>query len=1010
MRLNNRVLIAFAILILGISISIGIQYVRNDKQLIEKTNQINLVISNQSIAIEHELSSSFSSVEILKYFFEKNQTISRKEFQNYTEPIYLENHSIKAISWVPKVTAEERTEFEREIRKERHNNSFFITERNEKNEPIKAKTRPNYFPVKYIEPIEENISALGYDIFSNEIRKATILNAVNRKKIAITPRIQLVQDANGYGFLVLVPVFNHVLTDNSANKYEHTKGFISAVYKVNQLINTALLESKVKGVQLVVLDITTFPKEEIYNTTSKTTKQSEILRKQITVGDRVWELNFIIAPNLYKVDNRYSYFLIGISSSLLIFLLILLPYIKSKRVQILSQRLDIEQKVREETEQSLSESEEYNRALFEQATIGLALTTMDGRLTDVNPAYAEIIGHSITEALNLTYWEITPDKYMEQEQLQLQSMAKTGHYGPYEKEYIHKDGHLVQVRLKGRIIEQKGEKYILSSIEDITEQRRLIDKIKSSQTLLKNLINAIPDLLWLKDINGIYLHCNTVFEDLYGVKEKDLIGMSDFDLVANPQRAEFFRETDRTTLLNGKSFISEEQVTFCSDGHHEIVETIKTPIFDFNEKITGVLGISRNITEHKKYENEIVRLNNHLQNLIEIIQKLAKARSIVEIIDSVKVAARKLTNADGVTFVLREGEKCYFVDEDAIDTLWKGQYFPLEECISGWSILNKEVVIAEDIYNDERINPDIYNRTFVKSLAMIPIRMENPVGVIGIYWAKNYRPTEQEIVMIRTLADATSIAMENVSFYEELEKKVRDRTFLLEATNKELEAFSYSVSHDLRAPLRHISGYIDLLNRRFPESLPEKGKQYLKNISDSAIQMGLLIDDLLQFSRTSRQELVFDKLNMQTLVQESVKVIQHYNEGRKIEWIIAPLPDVWGDNSLLKLVWLNLLSNAVKFTKKKEIAKIEIDCKETEKEFVFSVSDNGTGFDMQYSQKLFGVFQRLHSSAEYEGTGIGLANVQRIVMRHKGRVWAEAELEKGAKFYFTLPKIKNNHD
>jgi len=171
-----------------------------------------------------------------------------------------------------------------------------------------------------------------------------------------------------------------------------------------------------------------------------------------------------------------------------------------------------------------------------------------------------------------------------------------------------------------------------------------------------------------------------------------------------------------------------------------------------------------------------------------------------------------------------------------------------------------------------------------------------------------------------------------------------------------------------------------------------------------------LIDDLLQFSRTSRQELVSDKLNMQTLVQESVKVIQHYNEGRKIEWIIAPLPDVWGDNSLLKLVWLNLLSNAVKFTKKKEIAKIEIDCKETEKEFVFSVSDNGTGFDMQYSQKLFGVFQRLHSSAEYEGTGIGLANVQRIVMRHKGRVWAEAELEKGAKFYFTLPKIKNNHD
>jgi len=1007
MRLNNRVLLAFAILILGISISIGVQYVRNDKQLIEKTNQINLIISNQSIAIEHELSFSFSSVEILKYFFAKNQTISRKEFQNYTEPIYLENHSIKAISWVPKVTAEERTEFETEIRRERHDNSFFITERNDKNELIKATTRPNYFPVKYIEPIEENSAAIGYDIFSNDIRKATILNAINRKKIAITPRIQLVQDARGYGFLVLVPVFNHVLTSNSANRFENTKGFISAVYKVNQLIDTALLESKVIGVQLVVIDITTTQKEELYNNTRKALIHSKILKKQIAVGDRVWELNFIIVPFLYKIDNKYSYFLIGISSSLLIFILILLPYIKSKRAEILSHRLNIEQKVREKTEQSLSESEEYNRALFKQATIGLALTTMNGRLTDVNPAYAEIIGHSIEETLKLTYWEITPDKYIEQEQLQLQSMAKIGHYGPYEKEYIHKDGHLVPVRLQGKVIEQKGEKYILSSIEDITEQKRLIDEIKDSQMLLMNLINAIPDLLWLKDINGIYLHCNTIFEDLYGVKEKDLIGMSDFDLVTDPKRAEFFRETDRTTLLNGKSFINEEEVTFSSDGHHEIVETIKTPIFDFNDKITGVLGISRNITEHKKFESEIIRLNNHLQSLIEVIQNLAKARSLDEIVSSVKVAARKLTNADGATFILREGDKCYFIDEDALYPLWKGLRFPLEERIGGWAILNKEMVIAEDIYKDERINSDVYKHTFVNSLAMFPIRMENPVGVIGIYWSKNYRPTEDEIIIVKTLADATSIAMENVSFYEKLEIKVKDRTVLLEAANKELEAFSYSVSHDLRAPLRHINGYIDLLNRRFPDSLPEKGQQFLKNISDSATQMGMLIDDLLLFSRTSRQELRYDKLNMQILVQEVIKLIDQENTGRKIEWAISTLPNVLGDNNLLKLVWINLLSNAAKFTRKKDQASIQIQCQENEKEYIFSVRDNGAGFDMQYAQKLFGVFQRLHSSADYEGTGIGLANVQRIIIRHGGRTWAEAEVEKGATFYFTLPKNIN---
>ena len=242
---------------------------------------------------------------------------------------------------------------------------------------------------------------------------------------------------------------------------------------------------------------------------------------------------------------------------------------------------------------------------------------------------------------------------------------------------------------------------------------------------------------------------------------------------------------------------------------------------------------------------------------------------------------------------------------------------------------------------------------------------------------------------------------------QELEKRVIERTSQLEAANKELEAFSYSVSHDLRAPLRHINGYIDLLKKRFPESLPEKGQEFLNNISESVIKMGELIDDLLQFSRTGRLELKYSKLNMNSLVEESVREVKFESVGRNIEWIINPLPVVLGDGNLLKLVWTNLLSNATKFTRKKEKAIIEIECKDSEMEYIFSVRDNGVGFDMQYAQKLFGVFQRLHSTADYEGTGIGLANVQRIINRHGGRVWAEAEVEKGAIFYFALPKNKN---
>ena len=224
--------------------------------------------------------------------------------------------------------------------------------------------------------------------------------------------------------------------------------------------------------------------------------------------------------------------------------------------------------------------------------------------------------------------------------------------------------------------------------------------------------------------------------------------------------------------------------------------------------------------------------------------------------------------------------------------------------------------------------------------------------------------------------------------------------------NKELETFSYSVSHDLRAPLRHINGYVDLLLSRFCDSLPEKGQHYLNNIADSSRQMGMLIDDLLQFSRIGRQVKRLVDIDMNIIVNAEVESIKQENPGRNIEWRIAKLPQVYGDQALLHLVWTNLLSNAVKFTRTREKAIIEINGLDENDEFIFSVRDNGVGFDMQYAQKLFGVFQRLHPTDEFEGTGIGLANVHHIILRHGGRTWAEAEPDKGATFNFSLPKNK----
>ncbi len=241
-------------------------------------------------------------------------------------------------------------------------------------------------------------------------------------------------------------------------------------------------------------------------------------------------------------------------------------------------------------------------------------------------------------------------------------------------------------------------------------------------------------------------------------------------------------------------------------------------------------------------------------------------------------------------------------------------------------------------------------------------------------------------------------------------QRVQESNQQLRAANDELESFSYSVSHDLRAPLRHIDGFAGLLVKSDGSQLSDKGRGYLRHISDSAKQMGVLIDDLLVFSRMGRSEMKMAPVNLQQLASEIVQSLQRQEaRDRAIEWKIDGLPTVQGDFAMFRQVFVNLLSNAVKYTRPKNPAQIEVGCFDEEKEVVIFVRDNGVGFEMQYAQKLFGVFQRLHRSEEFEGTGIGLANVRRIITRHSGRTWAESMPGAGATFYFSLPKNREQN-
>jgi signal transduction histidine kinase len=392
--------------------------------------------------------------------------------------------------------------------------------------------------------------------------------------------------------------------------------------------------------------------------------------------------------------------------------------------------------------------------------------------------------------------------------------------------------------------------------------------------------------------------------------------------------------------------------------------------------------------------------------LVQAVQELSAARTLDRIRAIVRSVAREIAGADGATFVLRDGDLCHYVDEDAIGPLWKGQKFSLLACISGWTMLHRTSATVPDIYQDPRVPIDAYRPTFVKSLVMVPIREADPIGAIGVYWARPHTAGGETVELLQALANSTAVAMENVRLYEELESRVRTRTSQLEAINAELESFSYSVSHDLRAPVRHMIGFAELLRQHIPPDFDSQGRDYLERIEHSAHRMSHLIDDLLAFARLGRASLDKTTVDLASIAREAQREVMPDAAGRTIEWQLPDAPvAVQADAVLLRQALTNLLSNAVKFTGRRESARIEVGATDdrTRGEHVVFVRDNGAGFDPAYTDRLFGPFQRLHSRDEFDGNGIGLANVRRIIHRHGGRTWAEGAIDQGASFWFTLP-------
>ncbi len=321
--------------------------------------------------------------------------------------------------------------------------------------------------------------------------------------------------------------------------------------------------------------------------------------------------------------------------------------------------------------------------------------------------------------------------------------------------------------------------------------------------------------------------------------------------------------------------------------------------------------------------------------------------------------------------------------------------------------------LTNDVLHDSRVsNPEWARREGMVAFAGYPLVVEERlVGVLAMFARRPL--AEDTLDWLESIADLVAQGITRLRAEEEvrrlnadLERRVAERTAKLEEANRELEAFSYSVSHDLRAPLRHIAGFVQMLQKGSAAKLDDGGRRQLQVIADAAKQAGRMVDELLAFSRMGRAEIRHAPIDTARMVEDVRREVETEAGGRAIDWQIGALPDAFGEPAMVRLVWRNLLSNAVKFTRRAEHARIEVGGRADGGAAVFRVRDNGVGFDPQYTDKLFGVFQRLHRVEDFEGTGIGLANVRRIVQRHGGRVWADGEEGRGATFSFSLPLMR----
>jgi PAS domain S-box-containing protein len=528
---------------------------------------------------------------------------------------------------------------------------------------------------------------------------------------------------------------------------------------------------------------------------------------------------------------------------------------------------------------------------------------------------------------------------------------------------------------------------------DIAEHKRT----EEAREWLAAVVESSDDAIIGKTLDGTITSWNRGAEKVFGYSSSEAVGKS-MRMLLPPGRAN--EESDILARIGrGERLDHFETVRVRKDGKEIDISATISPVKNRSGMIVGASKIARDITERKQAQQ---RLAGQAEELARRADELTQSRHALEA-QTLMLGSVLNSMVEGLVVADEQGKFIIWNPTATKIIGLGGTDLPAEEWTQHYGLYLPDTVTPFSI-EDTPLLRAIHGEA--STAEMFVRNREIPMGA----WIEaSASPLKDKDGVVRggmvAFRDITQSKEDERRIHKlnrELEERVTERTAQLEVANHELEAFAYSVSHDLRAPLRHIAGFTRILVEEFGPALPAEVQKHLRNIDQGAHRMGQLVDELLNLTQIGRQALAVQMTDLSSVVKDVVTMLEPEIDGRQVEWRIAALPFVECDPVLIRQVFQNLIGNALKYSRPRSPAVIEIGHSEKDNEPVIFVKDNGVGFNMKYADKLFGVFQRLHRSEEFEGIGVGLATVHRILQKHDGRVWAEAELERGATFYFTL--------